>query len=156
MQPSIRTLEWLEALRSHRRVALDTNVVIYALEKVSPYDELAQHLLHFLERGFLTALVSIVVEAEVLVKPLHERNQLAVDKAELFFRKFPNLMMRAFDRTLVRRAALVRAHSRLPLPDAIIVATALEERCDAIIGNDVTMARRPTGIQYLLLDNYIS
>jgi predicted nucleic acid-binding protein len=156
MQPSIRTQEWLEALRAHRRVSLDTNVVIYALEKVSPYDELAQHLLHFLERGFLSGIVSTVVETEVLVKPLRERNQLALDKAEMFFRESPHLTVRAFDHALVSRAAHVRVTTRLPLPDAIILATALEESCDAIVGNDAAMARRTVGIQYVLLDNYIS
>ncbi|MBI2172097.1 MAG: PIN domain-containing protein [Chloroflexi bacterium] len=131
-------------------------MVIYALEKVSPYDELAQHLLHFLERGFLSGIVSTVVETEVLVKPLMERNQLALDKAELFFRESLNLTVRAFDHALASRAAQVMANSRLRLPDAIILATGLEEHCDAVISNDHEMARRAIGIQCLLLDNYIS
>ena len=38
---------------------------------------------------------------------------------------------------------------------AIIVATALEERCDAIIGNDSIIASRLTGIPYLYLDDYV-
>ena len=75
---------------------------------------------------------------------------------ELFFRDSPNLVIRSFDRTIAKRAALVRASNRLLLPDAIIVATALEERCDAIIGNDSVIASQAVGIPYLYLNDYVS
>ena len=97
----------------------------------------------------MVGTVSTVVVAEVLVKPLRERDELALEKAELFFRYAPNLIVRSFDRTIARWAALVRAASRLALPDAIIVATALEERCDVLIGNDASMARHSFGVPFL-------
>ncbi len=156
MPRSPRIERWLQDLRPYRRVALDTNVVVYALDNVLPYQELARHLLRLMERGFMVGTVSTVVEAEVLVKPLRERNQLAIEKAELFFRYAPNLVVRSFDRTIARRAALVRAGSLLPLPDAIIVATALEERCDVLIGNDASMARHSFGVPFLYLEDYVS
>jgi predicted nucleic acid-binding protein len=74
----------------------------------------------------------------------------------VFFRESPNLVIRSLDRVVARRAALVRAESRLQLPDAIIVATALEEGCDAMVGNNASMAQRGMGIPYLYLGNYIS
>ena len=100
--------------------------------------------------------VATIVEAEVMVKPLRDRDQLNLERAELFFRESPNLVLRTLDRTIARRAARVRAVSRLALPDAIIVATGLEEGCEAIIGNDYGVASRPLGIPYLYLDDYIS
>ena len=78
---------WLQDLRAYHRVALDTNVVIYALEDVAPYRELAQHVLRMMERGYMTGTVSTLVEAEVLVKPLRERDRPALEKIELFFKK---------------------------------------------------------------------
>jgi predicted nucleic acid-binding protein len=131
-------------------------VVIYFLEEVYPYWRLAQHLLGFMERGFITGVASTVVEAEVLVKPLRERDRLGIEKAELFFAQSPNLAVRIFDRPIARRAAQVRASTRLLLPDAIIVATALEERCDAIVGNDAAMAQQVREIPYLYMENYVS
>ena len=104
----------------------------------------------------MVGTVSTVVEAEVLVKPLRERDQLAAEKAALFFRYAPNLVVRSFDRTIARRAALARARSLLPLPDAIIVATALGERCDVLIGNDASMARHSFGVPFLYLEDYVS
>ena len=147
---------WLETLRSYQRVALDTNIVIYALEAVEPYRELAQHLLRLIERGLMMGLVSTLVEAEVLVKPVRERDRMALEKVALFFRKSPNLVVRTFDSAVARRAALVRATSRLLLPDAIIVATAIEEKCEVIIGNDATLAQQAIGIPYLHLDSYVT
>ena len=42
---------WLEQLRQYRSVALDTNLIIYALEGVEPYDEMALHLFRLMEAG---------------------------------------------------------------------------------------------------------
>lgn len=147
---------WLHDIRACRYVALDTNVVIYALQSVEPYDALVHHLLGFMERGFIVGTVSTVVEAEVLVKPFRELDQPAIEKATLFFRESRHLLVRSFDRAVARRAALVRATTRLPLADAIIIATALEERCDALVGNDSSMAERAIGMPYLHLDDYVS
>ena len=146
---------WLGAMRSHRKVALDTNAVVYILDTVQPYSELLRHLLGLMERGLMAASVSTIVEAEVLVKPLRDRDRRATEMAQLFFRETPNLRVQVIDRTISAAAASIRANTRLTLPDAIIAATAVADRCDAIIGNDRTMAERVTGIPYLCLDDYV-
>ena len=156
MQQQPRVGQWLEALSTHHRVALDTNVVIYFLEEVAPYYQLALHLQQLLGRSLLLGVVSTIVEAEVLTKPLRNQDQVAVDKAELFFRATPNLVVRGVDSLVARRAALVRARASLPLPDALIAATALEERCDAMIGNDRRMASQLMEIPYISLNDYVS
>lgn len=108
-----------------------------------------------MESSQAIGFISTVVEMELLVKPIREGDNIARDKAELFLRGTHNLAVRAMDRIVARRAANLRARTRLASLDAIIVATALEERCDAIIGNDSYIASRPTGIPYLYLDDYV-
>lgn len=147
---------WLLDLQTYRGVALDTNVVIYLLEGVQPYRGLARHLFRMMDRGFMMATVSTVVEAETLVGPLRARDRPAIENVELFFRNAPNLRFRSFDRTIARRAAEVRATSRLRLPDAIILATALEERCDALVGNDAAMVGHTFGLPYVYMGDYLS
>ncbi len=66
-----------------------------------------------------------------------------------------NLVLRPLDRAVTRRASEVRAQTGLSLADAVVAATALEERCDAIIGNDGRMASRARGVQHLYLDDYV-
>ncbi len=155
MQSLAMIQQWLEELGTHRRVALDTNVVIYFLGGIPPYHELALHLHQLLGRGLLLGVVSTIVEAEVLTKPIRDQDQGAVDQAEIFFRATPNLVVRSVDSAVARRAAMVRARTQLLLPDAIIAATALEERCDAIIGNDRRMASQLREIPYVSLDDYV-
>ncbi len=136
---------------------IDTNVVIYELQGTSPYIDLVRHVFQLMRLGALIGTISTVVEAEVLVKPLRDHDSRAIEQAVLFFRRSPNLAIRAVDRAVAASAAAVRAETRLPLPDSIIVATALEERCDAVIGNDKAMAgSAPAGIKYLYLEDFIS
>ena len=146
---------WAERLGTIRRVALDSNAVIYAVEGTQPYAALMAHALGRIARRLMTGLVFTLVEMEVLVKPLREQDEPARERAEFFFRAMPNLSVRGVDRGVARRAALIRAMTRLPAPDAIIVATALESGCDAIVGNDRRMARQSTAIPYLCLDDYV-
>lgn len=147
---------WLDDLRTCRQVGLDTNVLIYLLDNVQPYRELAGQVLHMMDRGLIVASISTIVEAEMLVRPIRDRNRRAQETIELFLRNSPNLVLRGVDRAVAKRAAEVRAASRLRLPDAIVVATAIEERCDVLIGNDRAMSRGLPGIQYLHLDNYVT
>lgn len=147
---------WLDDMSEFRQVGLDTNVIIYSLENVAPYQELTGQVLRLMDRGLIVGHVSTVVETEVLVKPMRDRNRRALETIELFFRNSPNLVIRSVDRTVARRAAAVRAASRLSLPDATIVATALEDRCDVLIGNDSSVARYASGIPYLYLNDYLS
>ena len=147
---------WLDDMSAYRQVGLDTNVIIYSLENVAPYRELTGQVLRLMDRGLIVGHVSTVVETEVLVKPMRDRNRRALETIELFFRNSPNLVIRSVDRTVARRAAAVRASSRLSLPDATIVATALEDRCDVLIGNDSSVAKYASGIPYLYLNDYLS
>jgi predicted nucleic acid-binding protein len=147
---------WLDDLRTCRQVGLDTNVLIYLLDNVQPYRELAGQVLQMMDRGLMVGCISTIVEAEMLVRPIRDRNRRAQETIELFLRNSPNLVLRGVDRAVAKRAAEVRAASRLRLPDAIVVATAIEERCDVLIGNDGEMSRGVPGIQYLHLDDYIT
>jgi len=151
-----QTDRWLDELRTCRQVGLDTNVLIYLLDDVQPYRELAGQVLHMMDRGLMVGCISTIVEAEMLVRPIRDRNHRAQETIELFLRNSPNLVLRGVDRAVAKRAAEVRAASRLRLPDAIVVATAIEERCDVLIGNDRAMSRGLPGIQYLHLDNFVT
>ncbi|MBI4198182.1 MAG: PIN domain-containing protein [Chloroflexi bacterium] len=155
MQKVPQLVRWEQALGRCHRVGLDTNAVIYAIENVEPYAELALRLLSFVESGRIIAVVSPIVEAEALVKPLRRRDFRLVQRIEMFFSRFPNLRVREVDRRIARRAAEIRAATLWTLPDAIIVATALEDRCDAMVGNDRKLASAVTGTPYLYMENYV-
>ena len=147
---------WTDQLASLRRIGFDSNALIYMLEDRDPYADYVAEAVTKIERGGAMGFVSAIVEMEILVKPIREDDSAALNRIESFLRQARNLHVRSVDRTVARRAARVRAQTWLDPLDAIIVATALEERCDAIIGNDSVIASRSTGIPYLYLDDYIS
>lgn len=155
MQRAPQVEQWERDLGRYRRIGLDTNIIIYALENKAPYDELATRLLSLVEAGHLLAVVSPAVHAEVLVGPIRRRDVRLLGKVELFFGHFPHLRIREVDGRVARRAAAIRASTQWPLPDAIIVATALEERCDAMAGNDRRLANGAAGTPYLYLEDYL-
>lgn len=149
------TTLWQTQLAPMRRVAFDTNALIYLLKGVEPHASLVTQALSLLAMGTAAGVISTIVELELLVKPMRERESATVERIEFFLRTTPNLSVRPVDRMVARRAAEVRARTGISPPDAIIVATALEERCDAIIGNDYVVALRMIGIPYICLDDYV-
>jgi hypothetical protein len=52
------------------------------------------------------------------------------------------------------RTAIVRATTRLKLPDAGIVATGLLASAIAIVGNDARWRTKPLGLPYLYLSDF--
>ena len=146
---------WESPISALRRVAFDSNAVIYFVEAREPYATYVARVIASMESGHTVGSISSIVEMEILVKPKRDQATKAQDKAETFLRETPNLTVRPVDRVVARRAADVRARTRLAPLDAIIVATALEDRCDAIIGNDSVIASQTTGILYLYLDDYL-
>jgi len=132
---------WTARITELSRIGFDSNALIYALEGRPPYTPLVLEALALVFSGQASAVVSSLVEAEMLVKPLRERDRMNIDTLAIFFSQTPNLTIRPVD-----RAAAIPARTSLPLVDAIIAATAVEERCDAIIGNDARLAARITGV----------
>ena len=59
-----------------------------------------------------------------------------------FLRGFPNLHTLPIDLDVALQAANIRAFTRLPLPDAMLIATALLSGSEAIVSNDGDWHRR--------------
>jgi predicted nucleic acid-binding protein len=59
-----------------------------------------------------------------------------------FLRTFPNLYVLDVDLEVALEAANIRALTRLPMADALLIATALLAGCEAIITNDERWSRR--------------
>ena len=75
-----------------------------------------------------------------------------------FLRGFPTLHVLPVDLDVSLQAANVRALTRLPVPDAVIVATAMLAGCEAIITNDRPWSQRLSGLfprfRWLYLADY--
>lgn len=146
--------DFREEVARCRKVALDTNALIYYLENVPPYRQLVAELVQLTEERALSLVVSTVVEMELLVKPLRDGNLETVARIEAFLSGQRGLTVWAPGRQAAREAAQLIAQHRLDVPDAIIVATAVESGCDALVGNDALCAQRVREIPYVYLEDY--
>jgi predicted nucleic acid-binding protein len=117
-----------------------------------PYLEVIAPLLQRVQAGQAELLLSAVTESELLVRPMREKNAEAVERiADLLSED--GIEVVPVDRMIGRRAARLRAeHKPLRLPDATIIATALDARCDLIVGNDKEW-KNLKGIPYVHLDD---
>jgi len=138
------------ALASHRLVALDTSVWIYHFEGSAAYGPAADSVLEAIAQGHIKALASELVLLELLVAPLKKGAQDVADEIELALQHFPHLQLVPVTRTVLTRAAEIRARYGLRTPDAIMLATALECGATLAVTNDNAW-RKVEEIDVLLL-----
>lgn len=98
-------------------MTIDTNIVIAFLAGEHP----VIRALNRLRTLGIPLILPTVVEAEIL--SFSGMTKMEREKTTLFLEE--NFSSISFDRTLARRAGLIRTQSKIKLPDAIIAATAL-------------------------------
>lgn len=136
------------------RIALDTSVIIYSVEKVQPYFELLTPLWLGSNQGRYILYGSELLLLEVLVKPF-QRQDLELERA--FRRLLTNsrdLSLVPLSRTVLERAGRIRAEHGIKTPDAIHLATALLAECSYVVTNDSAW-RKVAGIHVTVLDDYL-
>jgi predicted nucleic acid-binding protein len=130
-------------LANTRRVFLDTSVCIAYHSTGELAHPLARHILHRMadESDPLVGYLSMVSVAELLVRPLRDASS-DLGLIHAFLRGIWDLRLVDVDFQIAQQAANVRALTRLPTPDALIIGTALLAGCEAIVTNDERWARR--------------
>jgi predicted nucleic acid-binding protein len=123
-------------------IALDASVVIAFLDALDAQHEYAVEVLrpHLVPGNRL--LLPASAYAEVLIKPMQQGTASVVDG----FVNDARMEIVPFDGVIARRAAQLRAeYSSLRLPDAMVLATALE--CDAsLVTLDARLQRFGGGV----------
>lgn len=144
-----------EALRRRHLIFLDTMIFAYHFRNDPYYQDAAATALSLVESGAVPALTTTVTLAELLAGPAFERDEIALRHTMLRLRRFPNLRIVPLDTRIAARAARVRAATRLKLPDAIQIATAIEAGADAILTNDAAWRGRTGPVELLLLEDFV-
>jgi predicted nucleic acid-binding protein len=96
-------------------------------------------MLSLAEEGHCHLLASVLTLMEVLVVP--QRRQLDALTAfyREFFLTFPNLTLVPMGTEIVEIASGLRARHRLRTPDALHLATALQQRVDGFVTEDARL-----------------
>ncbi|WP_028777545.1 type II toxin-antitoxin system VapC family toxin [Shimazuella kribbensis] len=119
-----------------RRIALDTNLFIYAFEQHPAYGETVKAILEVVEEGGVEAVASVITFTEILTKPIREGNDALEKRYRILFSHFPNLFVEPVSVEVAERAAFLRGRYHLKTPDALILATAIISQSDLFITND--------------------
>lgn len=138
------------ALAGHRLIALDTSAWIYHFEGSASYGRAADEVLEAVSQGHVAAVASELVLLELLVAPLKKGAQDVADEIELTLLHFPHLQLAPVTRSVLLRAAEIRARYGLRTPDAIMVATAVESEATLALTNDEAW-RKLEEIEVMLL-----
>ncbi len=135
-----------------RRVYLDANAFIYALEGEVGIKEAVTPLFAAIDAGSIEAVTAELPLAEVLVHPYRIEDDELADRYERLLAPRANLSRVPVTLNLWRAAAHLRGRTKPRLPDATHLATAEAEACEIVVTNDRGMARVST-IPVILLDD---
>jgi predicted nucleic acid-binding protein len=138
---SIATLDL--ALADAQRILLDSSALIAYHSPAESTHSLVKHIMKRIEDGgdCLCGFLSVVTAAEMLVRPL-KAGPAQLTFMHTFLKTYPNLTILPVDLEVALQAATLRATTGLPMPDALVIASALLAGCDSIITNDSQWRRR--------------
>ena len=77
--------------RGHRRLGIDTNILIYLVQNHPQYGEPCGALFNRIERGHIEAVTSVVSMLEVLVQPYRLKKNHLVAKIYALLTTYPGL-----------------------------------------------------------------
>lgn len=132
-------------------IGIDTSPFIYFVERNLKYLAVMREIFRRITEGQFGACTSVMTLAEVLVVPFkHQNPKLANEYKNLLFNGI-NFKIYAINSQIAETAARLRANHNLRTPDALQIATALENNCQAFLCNDRGL-RRVTDLKIILLD----
>jgi predicted nucleic acid-binding protein len=146
--------EWRRRVAEAGRLALDTNALIYFLDRTMPYYPLCAAVFGLAEDGRIEIVVPTLAEVELLVGLTRKGDDAGIARLGLLLERFPGLTVAPLDRAAALAAARLRAHLGLATPDALLAGTALAAGCNAVVGNDRLCRERLTEPAYLYLSDY--
>lgn len=134
-------------------IYLDTSPIIFAVEKIPPYDNLLRPLWKPREDSPPYFVGSELLLLETLVKPVEAGDSL-LQQAFRSFLSAREMKLIPISTTILETAVSLRATLKLKAPDAIHAATALAMSCVALITNDPVFRRVPN-LPVILLDDLL-
>lgn len=123
------------ALSDHRRVALDSNVLIYALEGDDRFGEPAALVIDAVAHGDLEAVMASIGLMEILAKPAAADDAVAFETTSEVLRDL-DIAIVPLDADLAIDAAWLRGAIGGSVADAIHLATARRTGATAFVTND--------------------
>lgn len=140
------------AIQLELPIAIDSSALIGYLRNEAP---IANQIATVIDNEDLVVIISSVTLSEALVRTAAMFGRQRVELVVQSIQELASLEVVVFGEAHAIDAALVRAETRLKLPDAAIIATARVAGAIAIVGNDRAWQNKSLGIQYIHLDDVV-
>ena len=132
-----------ELCRRHRRIAFDSNLLIYLFEVGGPEAVAVQRLLDVAEEGGVSIAVASLAVAEISVYPAAIDNAVMANRYADAIRSVPRLELVPLTVEIAIEAGLLRGRHGHSLPDAIHLSTAIRAGASAFVTNDQRLRSLP-------------
>lgn len=146
-----------QKLDGFSRIALDTAPIIYFVEANPVYSLLADLIFKTISSGNVQGFTSVISLTEVLVHPLEKRLATLQQQYSQLLLRSNHFSTKMVDVTIAIKTAELRAKYKrynIRTPDAIQIAVAIQERCQAFITNDAKLSVVKE-IEIIVLKDYI-
>ncbi len=144
-------MEWVDSLQGEL-VGLDTAPLIYFIEEHPTYLESVRYFFQAVDRGDFKVITSTVTLLEVLVQPLRQNNTDLANEYRDILLNSVNLRTVGISESVAEQAARLRAEHNIRTPDAIQLASAIEEGASFFVTNDSRLPELPS-LNLLILDD---
>jgi predicted nucleic acid-binding protein len=134
-------------------VYLDTNPVIYSVEKHPTYWPLLEPVWQAAKAGTVEIVSSDLTLLETLIGPIKSNDSALASAYEQLFQQAQTRLL-PITHAVLREAARLRATTKLKTPDAVHLATARTASCVLFITNDGGF-RAVAGLPLAILDDLL-
>ena len=141
-------------LAGHRRIGLDSNILIYLLETSGPLADAAARIVDAIEAGTTEAVLSTIGLIEILAGPARAGDAAAF---ELTADALRDLLIRvvSLDRATAEDAAWIRGSLGIGLEDAVHLASARNAGATVFVTNDRGLRSIPR-LEVVYLDDLVA
>ena len=138
-------------------VLLDTSVLIYYLEGVEPYNLIAEEIFQDIVDENIRGSLSVISITEFVAKPLTDGKGIDVESFKQFLFSLPIQILEVNYEIAARAGKLRSQYPSVPTPDALIVATALENDCAVFVTNDKALKKLSVyGLTVIVLKDFVT
>jgi len=141
-------------LAGHRRIGLDSNILIYLLETSGPLADAAARIVDAIDAGTTEAVLSTVGLIEILAGPARAGDAAAF---ELMADSLRDLLIHvvSLDQATAEDAAWIRGSLGIGLEDAVHLASARNSGATAFVTNDRRLRSIPR-LEVVYLDDLVA
>jgi predicted nucleic acid-binding protein len=135
---SLIHLSDLKKAVSGKRLLIDTNIIVYLTDSITPYNTLSSLLFEMIEKGEAAGIISIISVAEIMRGPLKNKlTQNAMD-VKKYLMNFPNISCQDITGAVLECMGVQPRidWAGLRTIDSVIIASGLINNVDLIVSND--------------------